>query len=115
MSLVRDLMKARGSAGHNEDDGQAAGAATKPWSRRGWTRDQLRTHWPHLTLQQVRAPVRRVVCDATAAWAGWPLQAACLPQGQAPQRRTYAASGRVAVGARLGCKCHLDVAACRWS
>ncbi|KAG2487409.1 hypothetical protein HYH03_013978 [Edaphochlamys debaryana] len=32
---------------------EAAALLAKPWSRRQWPRDQLRAHWPHLTLQQV--------------------------------------------------------------
>ncbi|GLC41239.1 hypothetical protein PLESTB_001084000 [Pleodorina starrii] len=35
------------------EGGSRAAIETKPWSRRGWTREQLRSHWPHLTIQQV--------------------------------------------------------------
>lgn len=40
--------------GASEDiQGVVATNDGKPWSRRGWTREELRSNWPFLTLQQV--------------------------------------------------------------
>ncbi|GIL68081.1 hypothetical protein Vafri_21392 [Volvox africanus] len=53
MSLRRALHSSRTAVPPETGSRQAASVEERPWSRRKWPREQLRAHWPHLTIQQV--------------------------------------------------------------